>query len=276
MIAYSYPINEFPNSNANLDNLKSEIEKSSILIAIDHIDESNSIVAIFFKSELGSKDNSTLDIIVSNHDNISKRVDIVDVNIIAENKKFVASGDLTNDMYKAESWVIDVPSTKGVHTFDFYKPYPISLLAAEMQAIDTMIGDELSVCVAPDTIIGGVTLAASIGDTLIHVTDTVTANLIPGRYLKLGDFSYEAINVNASDNTIEIFEPLTIDVNPGDLCKMNIRLISDLYVHTHILITIGKSITTGQRIPANTIIRVNYNNATGLAKKIAFIVEFLY
>lgn len=139
-----------------------------------------------------------------------------------------------------------------------------------------MITDEMEVLIAPDTVIGVVTMPVTVGDTSINVNDTVSQNLIPGRYLNFDNVEYEVIDVDESNNVITLDKPIITDVTPGSYCFMHIKIISNLYIHTVDCIEIGKSISTGQRIPKNTIIRIKYKNTSRLAKKVAFFVEYLY
>lgn len=277
MQSYPYNISQFPDSKVNLDNLNFEIRSSSISVSLYSINSANNVVDIIFNAVLGEKDNNTLDNIVATHDNIAKNNAVMNVNIIPENIKFFEAGDVTNDMYRAESWVLDIPADASTHAFYFYKPYNISLLSAEIDAIDDMIGDELTVTIAPDTVVGALTSAATVGDVSINVSPTVTANLIPGRYISTtSDEYHEVITVDTTNNIIEFDKPLATDSNPGSYVFMSVPLISHLYFYTNQHVEIGKSISTGQRMPAYVPIRVLYTNNTNIAKKVAFFIEYLY
>lgn len=277
ILNYIYPIDQFPDSIVNLDNLTKEINKSSISIALNFINIINSVVNIIFKSNLSISEISTLDLIVTNHNSKSINNSVINVNVIPENIKFVEAGDVTNDMYRAESWVIDIPADTSTHAFYFYKPYNTSLLAATLDATIDMIGDSFDVTISPDTIIGGLTTNAYIGDVSINVSSTVSANLIPGRFISTNtEDYYEVIKVDNINNVITLDSPLTSNATAGGYVYMNIKLISNLYFYTAQNIEIGKSITTGQRMPAYVPVRLLYNNINGTAKKIVFFVEYLY
>ena len=277
MFTYNYALSDFPNSKVNLNNLTLEIQKSSIIIALDHINLNNNIVEIIFKSEISVNDKSTLDNIVATHDSTQKTANVIDVNVIAENKKYVDSGDVLNDLYVSESWVVDVPADVSVYEQTFSKPYPISLLAADLKTTTSMIGDTLCALIAPDTIVGAITSSALIGDTSINVSATVVENLKVGRSLTLdGIKNHVVIGVDTVNNIITIETPLEKDFNPGTYVMMNIHIIKNMYIHAEQNLQIGRSINTGQRIPANTIIKIRYWNDTLTAKKFAFFVEYLY
>lgn len=67
-----------------------------------------------------------------------------------------------------------------------------------------------------------------------------------------------------------------IDVSVGSYLSMSTTLIRNLYLHSQHTVDIGKTLPTGQRIPANVPIRILYHNNNGVQKKISFFVEYLY
>lgn len=277
MKTYTYPISYFPNSKVNLTNLGIEIRESSISVAYDHSNYEDDNVYIIFKQELDSKDKSNLDNIVVTHNSTPKSNSVVNVNIIPENKKYVEEGNTTNDMYKAESWIIDVPVDVSIFEQDFAKPYNISLLGSSLKTTSDMIGDTICAIVAPNTVIGVLTADVSEGDTILNVSETVIQNLIPGRAISLdGLYNFEIGSVDQENNQITSIKPISGNFSAGNYVFMNIHLIKNMYIHTEQTIEIGKSISTGQRVPKNVPIRIRYWNRTGTAKKFAFFVEYLY
>jgi hypothetical protein len=64
---YSYTLSQFLNQKADLDSLTTQIRSSTIVSALDYINETDPNVDIFFKSELISADVSTLNTVVANH-----------------------------------------------------------------------------------------------------------------------------------------------------------------------------------------------------------------
>ncbi len=64
---YSYEIEQFLNNKYDTSRLSSEINDSSIIVSLAHLEGSSTVCDIYFKSELGSKDWTTLSGIVAEH-----------------------------------------------------------------------------------------------------------------------------------------------------------------------------------------------------------------
>lgn len=67
---FTYNISDFPNDKVNSRKLTNEIMDSSITIAIDYINTSTTQCDIFFKTDLSSGEETTLDDIVAAHDGV--------------------------------------------------------------------------------------------------------------------------------------------------------------------------------------------------------------
>ena len=271
MTTYSFNISQFPNSKANLDNFDSEIRKSTITVALDSLLSENQNVFVHFKADLSADELNVLNNIVDNHDNVAKNRSVIDVNVIPETKDFIEQGNTTNGMYKTESWVIDIPADSSVVVAQFTKNYNISLLAADLTVTSSMVGDSMISIVSPNTPIGIVTSDSS--SNIVSVNSTVVQNLVPGRHVSFNGITlHEVIGVNTDSIVLDT----DVSVQAGTYVLMNIMIVPYFYFYTPQNIHIGKSISTGQRIPKGVPIQITYYNNSGIAKKIAFLVEYLY
>lgn len=280
--SYKYSIYQFPNQKVSTDRLLLEINESAIIIAISRIDTYNNIVDIVFKDELSSDDLNLLNTIVSNHsgDPLPEEPQVIKAEILTEHIEYVESGDVLNK-FSAETLLIDISSGIYEKVTDFKWNIPISLKSGTIGVSEDMIGDEMEVHVAPNTLIGAITQDLNIGDTSIYVSSTVIQNIKRGYYLGLyqsGDTGIEISQVLDIDvaNSFLAINPSDVSANAGSYVSMCAKIIPYVYFHSFDKIELGKHIPQGQRISKEIPIRVIYKNNNGVAKKISFFVEFLY
>jgi len=143
-----------------------------------------------------------------------------------------------------------------------------------------MINDELEIEVSPNTLIGALISNMSTGDTKLYVSQTVIDNLKLGNYVGLYQTGTTYIElgrvVEIGENYVVTDTPSTVSANAGSYISMSFKIIPYMYINSPSRIEIGKDIPTGQRIPANTIIRVIYKNNNSTNKKVSILVEYLY
>lgn len=191
----------------------------------------------------------------------------------------------TGGHFIAECLDFDVPASAGDHNFDLSWPINIAILSTSVAATDGNVGDKIEVMGSPDTVIGGITADVNVGDTTINVQPTIFAyakvgynvSLLNasngqisqlGRILSMDPVAGTVIMETASDKAHSAAAPTYFRIT---VCRIhNFRFaISGLY-------TIGVAKIGASYLPANTPVRVIYNNVDGLAKKLAFYVEYLY
>lgn len=281
---YNYNLTDFPNDKCNLDTLSEQIRNSTITAALDFINQSLGIVAIFFKAELSSQDASTLDDIVANHDGEASPEDIpiVQANQLTEHIKWVEKGDTTQGLFAAKSLTLDLSTGETEKTVDFTWPFVVALMSGTIVVSEEMVGDEMNVHVGPNTLIGASTAPLNVGDTSIYVSPTVMENIKKGYYIGIfnpsgptGTEISQVISIDETNSCLGI-NPSDVSANAGSYLAMCAKLIPELKLHTQTKIEIGKDLPTGQRIPANLPIRVNYFNKNQVAKTVTFFVEYLY
>jgi hypothetical protein len=101
----------------SIDRLTQEIQKSSIVTALDHIDLNGSDLSIFFKSDLSNADKTTLDTLVVAHDGTplpDNKIIQVQTQFEVANKTlklFCAEADVQSD--STATILVAIPGTPG-------------------------------------------------------------------------------------------------------------------------------------------------------------------
>jgi len=285
MTTYDYNLSDFPNNIVSVDRLTREIQQSTIVTSLDHINVNDSLVSILFKADLSAGDQTVLDGIVAAHSGLPLpgAVQIVKSEVLTEHLKFVETGDTTQGMYAAQSIIIDVSAGEPEKIVDFTWPFDIALMSGTLGVSEDMVGDDFMVDVGPNTLVGALIAPLNVGDTSIYVSPTVLQNIKKGFYIGLyggpGNDGVEISQVIDRDDAnyaLTLRYPADVSANAGSYVAMCAKIIPNLYLHSIDKIEIGKQIPTGQRIPKNVPVRVHYHSNNELAKKISFFVEYLY
>jgi len=284
MNQYTYNITEFPNQKYDLSRLIQEIENSSIIIALDHINTTVTEVTILFKADLSSGDKIILDGIVSTHSGepLPEEPQIIKAEILTEATKWVEANNTTQALFAAQSLIIDVSSGESQVAKSFSWPYVVALKSATIYVTNDMIGDEISVHEAPNTLIGYLTQPLNVGDTSMYASETVIQNIRRAYYVGLyqpGDEGIEisqVLDIDIKNNALSLTTPSDVSADAYSYVAMCGKMIPDLLFTTTDKIEIGKTIPTANRLPANIPMRVYYKNNSGKAKKVSIFVEYLY
>jgi len=284
MAVYTYNLLDFPNGKVNSDRLSQEIHASEITISLTSIDTNSSGVMISFKTDLSAGEKTILDAIVANHsgEDIIAPNPIIKAEILTEAVHWVESGQTTQALFAAESLILDISAGDVNVAKSFSWPYNISVKSATIYITEDMIGDELLVHEAPNTLIGYLTQPFSVGDTSIYVSDTVLENIRKAYYIGVyvpGDEGIEisqVLEIDLKEKCLKLRTPSAVSLPPGTYLAMCSKLIPNLLFTCTQKVEIGKTIPTASRLPANIPIRVYYKNNNGKAKKLSIFVEYLY
>ncbi|HPI81866.1 MAG TPA: hypothetical protein PK122_01390 [Candidatus Paceibacterota bacterium] len=280
---YTYQVTDFPNDKYDLDTLLNQTRSSAITVALDYINGNPSYVDFFFKAELDSGNQTILNAVVAAHDGTPdvQEPAIVRADILTEGLKYVKSGDTTQEFFAAKTLLVDVSSGETTKIKDFSWPFPIALKSGTIFVSSAMVGDELEVHVAPNTLVGALIAPLNVGDTSMYVSPTVLENVKRGYYVGLyqpgadGIEISRVISIDTENSALKIY-PSDVSANAGSYIAMCSKIIPYLYMSHTEKIEIGKQMPTGQRVPANIPIRVIYKNNNGLDKKVSFFIEYLY
>lgn len=275
---YQYTISQFPNNKFSIDRLTREIQSSPIVIALDYINTTVSIVDIYFKDELSEIDEGILNNIIANHSGEPLPENSVqNVKVVVEQPKYIETGNTTQELFCAESIVLDIPASEGSHFQDISWPFNIGLKSSTFYVSNDMVGDAMRVKIAPNTLVGALIAPLNIGDTSIYVSPTVIQYVKYGQYVGLYATQQELGRVvMKGENYLILDKPSEVSAAAGSPIAMCAKIVPYVFFTIPGKIEIGKTVTTADRVPANTKIRIEYINNTGTAKKASFLVEYLY
>jgi len=279
---YTYLVSVFPNHRCDISRITREIQESTITIALDYINATDSEVNFFFKTNLSDDEETALADIVAAHtgEPLPEEPKIFQTEILTEHLEFVEAGDALKK-FAAASLLIDISAGVSEKVTDFSWPIPISLKSGTIGVSEEMLGDELTIQVAPNTLIGAIIQPLNVGDTSIYVSPTVIENIKKGYYIGLyqsddtGIEISQVLSIDAANSCLKI-NPSDVSANAGSYIAMCAKLIPYLYFSSLDKIEVGKHIPSGQRIAKDISIRVIYKNNNGIAKKVSFFVEYLY
>lgn len=278
---YSYVISTgTKNGTLASDALTKEIEQSTIVTALSRIDSNAGQVEIWFKEAISANDQTTLTLIVNNHEGvpITKEPETVVIREEEEGK--------TQGHYQACAHQIIIDQAKDEwKDLDITFPYPISIFSASFALRDYHEGDEVEVLVAPDTTIGAVTADVAASATVLDVQDSVLENTQIGYEVNIFDgtnddplgrvLAIDKINkqITVETATVNAF----LSATPSFI-KQNIFFIKRVILPGAYVTTIGDDIIGGSLLPANTVLRIRYKNVEGTAvgKTFAFLMEYKY
>jgi len=275
---YQYNLSQFKKNRVSVDRLTKEINESSITIELNYINTDYIKVDMYFFSGLTTSDVTILDTIVANHsgDPLPEEPKIVRTEVLTEHLKYVESGDVTQGLFAAESIVIDVPSGETTVIRDISWKFIVSIKSGTLGVSESMIGDELEIQVSPNTIVGALMYDIRTGDTTLFVSPTVIQNMKRGYYIGLLNGTKLGRVSEIGDTYVIVDTPSTVNVSAGNYVTLTVKIIPYLYFADMSTVEIGKNIPAGQRLPANTVIRIVYKNNNATAKKVSFFAEYLY
>ena len=282
---YTYQLTDFPNNKVDLDSLTEQIRSSEITIALDYILEYTTYEENFFKAELPPADVSILDQIVASHtgEPLAEETPIVRSQQLTEHIKWIEAGKATQDLYAAESIIIDISINEPEKIVDITWPFDIALMSGTLGISEDMVGDDFIVEIGPNTLIGALIQPLNVGDTSVYVSPTVLSNIMIGYYFGLyvpgGNDEIEigqVITKDEDNSCIELLNPSDVSANAGSYVAMSAKIVPNLYLHSMDKVEIGKQIPTGQRIPKGIPVRITYHSNNAVAKKVSFFIEYLY
>jgi len=218
--------------------------------------------------------------------------------IIAENKVNINNEEIpfgsqsTGGFYKGDSIVMDCKANT-VTEYDMIKKFPISVNSLQIDISADNIGDDITIVTKPDTVVGALALDCDNTSTTITaiVSNTALPYLIAGFALKLrdtanlNDLGYiinKTINgsdekTNTSNITLTFTKPITNSFTAGTTQILIERVIIEkLYCHIQGQHIFGKAKLGSSYLPANTCIRLKYNNTSSQDKKIAIHYEYYF
>ncbi len=163
---------------------------------------------------------------------------------------------------------------------------PIALLSAETTLESLNKTDVVQFLIGPETKVGVLISSSTSGDTILTVNSTVTDNIQVGFNCSVslsGGSEYEDLGIvtkiDKPNSQITVDKPTTLSHTAivTDV-KQTVNMVSHLWLPGSNRIVIGESKIGASYIPANTILRMRYQNNEGTTtqKTFSFRIEYLY
>lgn len=289
MASYIYDIsNDFPLGIVNTDNLKTEINESSIVTALDYISTSGNTITIRFKATLSAEDKTSLDDdrvgpcggLIANHNSETKEKPSM-VMIQEEAVK-------TNGKWRAESfWIHGATGPDVVTTTTLSYDYPITALNIQYRTTEENTDDFVEMVIVPDLgagegIIGTLEQTAATGATGIHVNQTIINNVCTSDVIILEEGEKvenlgEIIKIDKANKILYTKNPTTSSFNHTSptYVKLNRYVMSSYVLGPPDLYLLGGSKIGGSYLPAGHKVEVRYRNMSDQPKRLYAIMERL-
>ena len=188
----------------------------------------------------------------------------------------------TGGHYQAQGYEVDVADTDTTKTLNISFPHPVSLLAAEWNNKAAFDGDSIQMAI-PYTTIGAIGANVSSSDTVITVSSTVIDNMRIGGWVKITDGVNAddlgrclSIDETNSQITVETAATQAFSAASPTYVQMQVRMLPKSPLDGVGRVQLGESKIGGSYIPPNTTFEIIYYNDTGTAKKLRFMMEYLY
>lgn len=190
----------------------------------------------------------------------------------------------TGGRYQARSWELVIDHAVGTwKSLTVSYPYPISIFSTEWINDSFYDGDIVKVEIAPDTIVGVVTVAATASATEIEVSQTVVDNIRLGYHVSLDDGTNKddlgrVVGVDKTGLKITVETATVNSFAANAYVKMTVSFIPHMCLKGSSRVELAKDVVGGSYIGANTPIVVSYQNNEGTqaGKAFSFILEYKY
>ena len=181
----------------------------------------------------------------------------------------------TGQHYKYDTQAFDALAGQvTAHSFS----YPISVSAEENT------GDTWSWVIAPNTVVGALTSDVATTDTVISCSQTVIDNVQVGFFVDLFDGVNtddlgEVLSKDTGANTLTISTAATQQflASSPTYVRMSIYFLKDSEFGHPWRLVYGEGKIKSSYVPANTVIKVSYNNIhPTLDKRVVCAIELMY
>ena len=190
----------------------------------------------------------------------------------------------TKGFYRVQGFPMTITAGTGiVSTMDVSFPYITSVRSTDLIVTTDNLGDHIEVISAPDTVVGSITAAVSIGNTIINVSPSALQNINSGFLISLSDGVNtsklgECISVNnvAGTITVEIPANQNYSAVTPTYVRLTVSRIKNMNLVSAGIISLGASELGGSSNPANNVNRVIYTNNSSIAKTFNICAELFY
>lgn len=223
--------------------------------------------------------NSSAHTIRNNSVTITRRVAQSDVKVLEEDPD---DGGVTGGHFAVKSLPMTIgPSETKTATHTW--PHAISVFAIEFISSANQLGDVVDVYINPEATIGALSGDVASGATVLPVTDSVLVYARVGFEITLDDGvnnealgAITAIDTATNEITVETATTNAFAAATPTAVKMTVHMMQNYTFGHGGPVNIGESKIGGSYIPANTPIRVVYQNKTAETKHFNPSIEYLY
>lgn len=167
----------------------------------------------------------------------------------------------------------------GIHVHDFTVPVKRCVYGLKLNIKNENIGDEISIIINPETLIGMTTSPYSQSTTNLHVSESIVKNVIPGFYIRSPTTNNVLVtDVDQTNNTLTIETPWGEDLASGTPLYLNMYMVKDFHLDVVNIQKVGYGTMSGKVFPRGSTIRVIYKNNTEIStpKEFTFNCEYTY
>jgi hypothetical protein len=185
-------------------------------------------------------------------------------------------GKETGGNFRAIGMEVAVGAAAGDYESTYSWPTPRSLMAAEVDVPDDWVGDEVTLLVAPNTIVGTLTSESAAAATVHDVEQSVLDNIVLGYMVTIGT---EALGecIAIGETTITTQNGLVASAASGSQVKITVCMGDKIPMTAPVAKVIGESKIGGSYLAANKVVKVIYHRATtGTAFTFKLTMEMLY
>jgi len=167
-----------------------------------------------------------------------------------------------------------------VTVFERSWPFDIMIWLVDLYVTANMVGDMISIVAKPPQIINGIgylTQSASIGDTVLYVSQTVLDNMVHGFHIKVGSVEVGRCDeIDKQNGCIILSPPLQVDVNQYSVFYPVIYMVHNFKLHIPCIIDFAKKGFKGKPVPKNTAFEIRYTNNSTEQKEVCLRNEYYY
>lgn len=216
--------------------------------------------------------------------NIQDQIDTTSITIIdsinSNAVNIIQYSDGIQGLYRVQSRSMFIPARQTISEDVSYK-IPISILSMSFTTTRQNTGDLINCYVSPNTTIGGITSNINNGDTVIHVSPTVVTNIKRGYQVTITDGITilnmgECISINSNNNTIICDVQANGNINAGAHLQITVHNIKDFMVGPPASTVFNNKTLQTTLVPANTVMRVVYQNNSNIDTTFFRCLEYLY
>jgi hypothetical protein len=217
----------------------------------------------------------------------NNKTDIIDSNsisvidtITSNNVNVVQSNAGVSGNYLCESYSFVIPPNSKVSN-DYSWPINIASMTVNWTQTEIERGNVINCFIAPDTTIGVITSGININDKVINVSSTVIEYLNVGYMVNITDgvnnnVLGRCVNIDKINNRITVETPVNKIMNAGSYVQMMLNNIRDFIIGNPESVHLGTKHLGSSFLPANTKVRVVYENNSRYEVVYTFYLELLF